>query len=246
MKKNLHIEDVYREVSDVLKNPLRNHQDFSGLDQFPLIEGKQAIYVVDWEKGGLSYTRGIEAMLGYNESESEVHRCVHNYHPEDTLIMNRIIRGLTLHAVQTDMTGSKEYMNLTYRLRKKDGDYIKVLRQSSSYEVDVKGRMISNWSMLTDISFISNNNRVEWDIYANDLSTLEFKKKVFAEFASFFTPRELQIIRNMAKRKTNAEIAATLHISPHTVSTHRKNIFRKSSCSSVAELMAFCYRNGIL
>ncbi len=96
LKKNLQIEDVYKEVSDVLKNPLRNPQNFSGLDQFPLIEGKQALYVVDWEKEGLSYTRGIEAMLGYSESASEVHRCVHNYHPEDTLIMNRIIRGLTL------------------------------------------------------------------------------------------------------------------------------------------------------
>lgn len=246
MKNKFHIEDVYGEVAKLLRNSNRVTKSFSDLNRFPLIEGKQALYVLDWDKGCLTYVRGLGDMLGYDETDSEINRCIHAFHPEDEVFVNRIIRGITLHCAKTNVAGNNEYLNLTYRLRKKNGDYIKVLRQSSAYEVDDKGRMISNWSMLTDISFISNSNRVEWDIFANGLSVAEFKKSVFAEFANFFTLRELEILRNIKNRKTNAEIADILNISPHTVSTHRKNIFRKTYCSRVDELLSFCHKNGIL
>ena len=50
------------------------------------------------------------------------------------------------------------------------------------------------------------------------------------------TPRELEIARLAAARKTNQEIAAALCITPHTVNSHMKNIFRKLSVRSRAEL----------
>ena len=53
------------------------------------------------------------------------------------------------------------------------------------------------------------------------------------------TGREVEIIRLVAARKSNKEIAQILGISPRTVSTHLSNIFGKVSVSSRGELADF-------
>jgi len=50
------------------------------------------------------------------------------------------------------------------------------------------------------------------------------------------TPRELEIARRVARRRSNKAIAKELGISPRTVSTHLSNIFQKLDLSSRAEL----------
>ena len=50
------------------------------------------------------------------------------------------------------------------------------------------------------------------------------------------TERELQIARLVVDRKTNSEIAAALFLSPKTIETHLRNIFRKLNVFSRAEV----------
>jgi ATP/maltotriose-dependent transcriptional regulator MalT len=50
------------------------------------------------------------------------------------------------------------------------------------------------------------------------------------------TERELQVAQLVVNRKTNPEIAAELFLSPKTVETHLRNIFRKISVTSRVEL----------
>lgn len=242
----LNIKTIQTEVTRNLNPFQRIPKDFSDLKNWPMILGKQCLYVMDWQHGTLSFTRGVEAMLGYDELNGEVFQGVQNFHPEDTLIINRIIRGMALHCVKNQISANQEFLNICYRLRKKDGTYIRVLRQSGIYEVDNDERLISNWSYLTDISFMTNNNKVEWDIHASNLDVQALRKGVFREFSNFFTKREIQLIKSIAAGCTNAQIAGNLHISIHTVSTHRKNILRKSQCSNTQELLEFCHKNGIL
>lgn len=49
--------------------------------------------------------------------------------------------------------------------------------------------------------------------------------------------REFEILRYIAKGKTNKEIADTLYLSVHTVETHRKHIHTKLNVSSSSELI---------
>ena len=50
------------------------------------------------------------------------------------------------------------------------------------------------------------------------------------------TERELEVARLVVDRKTNAEIAAELFLSPKTVETHIRHLFQKLEVSSRVEV----------
>jgi DNA-binding NarL/FixJ family response regulator len=60
------------------------------------------------------------------------------------------------------------------------------------------------------------------------------------------TPREIEIIRLLAEGKSNKEIAVLLEITVRTVETHRSKIMLKLGLHSVAELVHYAIRDGII
>lgn len=51
--------------------------------------------------------------------------------------------------------------------------------------------------------------------------------------------RERTVLKLLVRGKNNDFISDVLSISPHTVKTHRKNIYRKLQCTSIESLMAY-------
>lgn len=64
--------------------------------------------------------------------------------------------------------------------------------------------------------------------------------------ATPLTPREKEILTLVAKGKVAKEIAAELHISPHTIYTHRKNILKKLQLTSPTEMIVYALENGLI
>jgi DNA-binding NarL/FixJ family response regulator len=60
------------------------------------------------------------------------------------------------------------------------------------------------------------------------------------------TPRELEIVRLLAEGKSNKEISTQLGITVRTVETHRSKIMLKLDLHSLAELIHYAMRNGII
>ncbi len=60
------------------------------------------------------------------------------------------------------------------------------------------------------------------------------------------TDREREILKLIAQEYSNKQIAEELFISERTVETHRKNIFRKTSTSSLVGLIKFAYANNLI
>jgi DNA-binding NarL/FixJ family response regulator len=60
------------------------------------------------------------------------------------------------------------------------------------------------------------------------------------------TERECEVLRLVASGMTNREIAATLHLSPHTVGRHLQNVYAKLGVTTRAAATAHAYEHGIL
>lgn len=60
------------------------------------------------------------------------------------------------------------------------------------------------------------------------------------------TPREKEILTQVAKGKIAKEIAADLHISTHTIYTHRKNILKKLGLTSPTEMIVYALEHGLI
>jgi len=58
--------------------------------------------------------------------------------------------------------------------------------------------------------------------------------------------REVEIVRLVAEGLTTNAIAHKLHLSPHTVYTHRKNIMRKVKVNSAPELVLYAVNEGLI
>ena len=63
---------------------------------------------------------------------------------------------------------------------------------------------------------------------------------------SVLSLRENEIIAYVAEGYTNKEIAQKLHLSPHTISTHRKNIMSKLRIRTVSEIVMYAIRLGLV
>lgn len=74
----------------------------------------------------------------------------------------------------------------------------------------------------------------------NDEQTSSFAKK------EMLTKRELEVIKEIYLEKTTNEIAESLHISPHTVESHRANILLKLDLKNTVALVKWAMQNEVV
>lgn len=60
------------------------------------------------------------------------------------------------------------------------------------------------------------------------------------------TSREKEILQLLAERKSNKEIAQELGLSLYTIETHRRNLQEKLNLHSLAELILYAVRKGVI
>ena len=66
------------------------------------------------------------------------------------------------------------------------------------------------------------------------------------ERPSILTETETEIVRAIAQGKTTKEIAVERFSSVHTITTHRKNIFRKLGINTAHEVIKYALRAGLV
>ena len=66
------------------------------------------------------------------------------------------------------------------------------------------------------------------------------------EMPSILTSTEMEIVKAIALGKTTREIATERFSSIHTVTTHRKNIFRKLGVNTAHEVVKYALRAGLI
>ncbi len=240
---NNEVSDFLDNIEDKLKERKYFPRSLSDISNFPIAKG-QALYVLDFREKAVTFQSGILDLLGYTPEEFTVHFLTNNYHPEDFDLVRRLLIATLTYATENDVSHQLGYF-VTYRIKHKNGHYIKVMRQSNVFDKDEKGQIISNTALLTDISFLDTSNKVQWRFDAPGLDQQKFKEYVSQSYSGFFTERESEIISLLKKGSSSLEISNSLNISKHTVDTHRRKILKRANCKNLIELLNFCTQNGI-
>lgn len=228
----------YSEISKLVKKV--DFLDDSNLSQ------TECLYVLDFSLNEMTLKKGFRNFLGYDEESINIENYLKKIHPEDIDMVSKIGRATILHTSAHPGNNANNVLYISFRIEKSDGQYVKVLSQSSVFESDENGQMVTSLVKVSDISFMEDNDLVKYNFVAENLDHEKFKNAIYGDKYNLFTTRELDIIREIEKGATNAEISLSLEISKHTVATHRKKIMKKSGCHSAEELLLYCKKNGVL
>jgi DNA-binding NarL/FixJ family response regulator len=74
----------------------------------------------------------------------------------------------------------------------------------------------------------------------------EIRTRGVEDSYDLLTGREREILQLLAEHKSNKEIAHALHLSLYTVETHRRNLHEKLNLHSLAELILYAVRKGLI
>jgi len=220
--------------------------DYSFFDNYPLFSN-QALYIFNFKTRSFAFQKWIKQLLGYEPNEFTYELFTSYYHPDDFQEylwkleqINRLVH------IYKPTPFSFEY-SMNVRIRKKDGSYLKVLRQSTVLGQDVQGYMLACFSVLTDISTIKNSDAIDCSVSGNG-RIVEELKRFFDQGPRIepFTRRETEILEHLQYGRQSKDIARRMNISRHTVDTYRRKILAKTGCKNTMELIDFAKRNKLL
>ena len=234
---------------DQVTGMLSIEQDQSSLEdlsqQFQNIPGECA-YITDYKTKQLLFKKGFDALLGYKDDEVDFDFVFQGYHHEDAVMVSQVIKAVVASAVNSVTKDPDLQLSMTYRRKRKDGSYIHILSQSSVFELDAHGNLLKSCTRLTDISYLNLAVPVSWSVRSNNIDEHFIQSKISNIFKNPFTKREIEIIKEIQVGGSNHDIAKRLHVSHHTIATHRKNIFSKCDCHSVLGLLLYAKRLKII
>ncbi len=98
--------------------------------------------------------------------------------------------------------------------------------------------------IISALRYASHNERFICNRISNQL--LNARNEPVKKQENLLTNTETEILKEIAKGKTTKEIAVERNLSFHTVTSHRKNIFRKLDVNNIHEATKYAVRAGIV
>ncbi len=188
-------------------------------------------------------SESVKNILGFNRAdELTTEYLVSNMHPDDQPFFfkfeTKVVEFLLTLPPEKVM---KYKMSYDYRVRKKNGDYIRILQQSLTIQSDENGAVIRVLGIHTDITNIKRDGTPALAYLGLDgepdyYHTTEDNIVCLQPLTDVFTKREKEVLKLLVKGKTSNEIANELFISKLTVDVHRRNLLRKANVTSAVEL----------
>lgn len=170
------------------------------------------------------------------------------FHKDDIGLWIESLQSLMQFTMNELDEGKRKRMSYTwnYRIKNNDGNYVNIIQNTTPLQFDENKKPIIGLAHYTVL-----NEGIHMDICAsakylnskNEYETLYFTNLSNKNLLNAISKRERDIIRLLLIKKTSIEIAENLHLSKHTVDTHRRNILKKFNVSSTGELTSFFKKN---
>lgn len=255
-------EDSISRIKDAwkpnkIKKPVKTELYLNIIEQVANLfsAGSFYYYIMNFDTLKMEHVdKRIQSVLGIDPKDWSLDKVFEIVHPEDLKQMYRKEAKAVDFILNKIATEDILHYKVVYviRLRHADGTYRTMLQQSKALSVSEDGKVQLVLGIHTDVSYLNMpvDHKISFigdgrpSFYA--LSTEDDFKPEPYNYKEIFTPREIEILKAIAKGKTFGEIAAILNISPHTINTHKKNILKKTDCKNTTELIARCVRIGII
>jgi two-component system, NarL family, invasion response regulator UvrY len=163
----------------------------------------------------------------------------------DVLIADYNIPGfITIHDLEVL---SKEFNGINILVISSDNDKASILR---ALQLGIKGYLTKECSKEEVLLAIQATAKGE-KFFCHKILNIIMEKHFpspgdGACDPTILTVRETEILKLIAKGRSTQQIADSLHLSPHTVQTHRKSIIRKLNIKSPTEFVIYAMDLGII
>lgn len=185
----------------------------------------------------------VKQILGISQlKDFNIEFLLTHIHPEDFPYFIQFEKKVTSFFNQLPPEKVLKYkVRYDYRIKRSDGEYIRLLQQVVPIQSDTQGSVIRVLGVHTDITHLKKTNGstlsfigLDGEPSYNDVC------QGYTEFAirkEIFTKREKEIMELLVAGKKSSEIANELFVSKHTVDTHRKNMMKKIGARTVVDMV---------
>ena len=191
----------------------------------------------------------IKHVLGYEPEEITIEFLMDKIHPEDKSYFLNFEYKIAEFFKNIDYDKVKNYKaQYDIRFRAKNNNYVRILQQAVQIDYD-KTNYYRTLGIQTDITHLKKDGKPCFSIIGLDGEPSYYNIQdldVFTKSYDLFTKREREILKCIVEGQNSKTIASYLHISLHTVNTHRKNILIKASCKSPIDLVTKVIHEGLI
>ncbi|MDQ6478978.1 helix-turn-helix transcriptional regulator [Dyadobacter sp. LHD-138] len=216
-----------------------------------------AVFLLDYSTKSYPYIDAhSRAIVGHSRHafiEGGLEFMLHNYHKRDLTVYNRLIFPDRLHFLSSLVTDSSFQYRFThnYRFKRTDGAYSNILQHCTLIPSQDGSGPVALLGAVLDITHCSGVGKVmhqieKWDQDRGWIPVLTKSYYPDLEENKLLSKREIEILKWLQEGYTSREVADRLHISFHTVTTHRKNMLEKTNAQNTTELIRFATIKGIL
>lgn len=255
MKKNDHLlTPVWKKESEVFcfeESPSatpsleRIFADFFAL-------GKYYYYVLTLAESSITQPHeNILEMHGLQNYPTQLKEIIDLIHPED---LSFVVEAEEKSYEKVKTLGVDNLLNVKtsycFRMKTASGDYELFHHQAIHTQQSQDGRLLQAVNIHTNIHHLTSINPYTVVISGINSRNDFHQIPVYQELKKIpdfkLTNREKQIIGYIVTGLSGTEISSLLHLSEHTVRSHRKNILEKMGARNSKELVRIAIEQGIL
>lgn len=204
----------------------------------------QFFFIADYSSLKILFVSpNVQNVLGYKPEEFDFRMLFGIIHPDDRKAVFEIGK-MVLNREMNYISGNSHRhiaLYMSYRASRKNGRFTRISLTISRH-IDPEGG-IYDMGEIRDITHIRCGTSVTFALLGG--KPLKDLPQISGEELSI-SRREQEIIYYISKGYTSKKIANELNLSEFTVSTHRRNILRKTGTANMVDLLLFAASNGII
>jgi len=199
-------------------------------------------------------SKTCESIIGYSNKEWEdqgISFLSENYCQADVRSGECSFNKFMEHQKNTSLEDKNRcnYVS-TFRFYHKKGYFIWIYNHVVFIFNDENGKHICSLSIFTKIDHVKFNDNCIYQAF--EVNKTGSHPKLIDTYSykpygsESLSPTDIRILKLLSHGLNNAQVAAELGLSTHTVKEYRKRMLKKTWCSNITELMYFAFRNGII